>query len=92
MGEYPLHLFLFSLHLFLILRAGIQQDSRHKRRATGGKRASYRKNRKFALGRQAALTKLGETRVRQVRVRGGSLKLRALRLDSGIFSWGSEGI
>jgi len=71
---------------------GIQQDSRHKRRATGGKRASYRKNRKFSLGRQPALTKLGETRVRQIRVRGGSIKLRALRLDSGIFSWGSEGI
>jgi len=30
--------------------------------------------------------------VRQVRVRGGNIKLRALRLDSGIFSWGSEGI
>jgi ribosomal protein eS8 len=89
---------------FLILRAylcivfcpyslkGIQQDSRHKRRATGGKRASYRKHRKFLLGRQAAHTKLGETRVRAVRVRGGNTKLRALRLDSGIFSWGAEGI
>jgi len=71
---------------------GIQQDSRHKRRATGGKRAAYRKHRKFRLGRQPALTKLGETRVRQIRVRGGNIKLRALRLDSGIFSWGSEGI
>lgn len=71
---------------------GIQQDSRHKRRATGGKQTRYRKHRKFLLGRQAAHTKLGETRVRQVRVRGGNTKLRALRLDSGIFSWGSEGI
>jgi len=71
---------------------GIQQDSRHKRRATGGKRATYRKHRKFRLGRQPALTKLGETRVRQIRVRGGGIKLRALRLDSGIFSWGSEGV
>ena len=71
---------------------GIQQDSRHKRRATGGKRATFRKHRKFLLGRQAAKTKLGETRVREVRVRGGSIKLRALRLDAGIFSWGSEGI
>jgi len=71
---------------------GIQQDSRHKRRATGGKQTRYRKHRKFLLGRQAAHTKLGETRVRQVRVRGGNIKLRALRLDSGIFSWGAEGI
>lgn len=30
--------------------------------------------------------------MRQVRVRGGAFKLRALRLDSGIFSWGAEGI
>lgn len=30
--------------------------------------------------------------MRPVRVRGGSTKLRALRLDSGIFSWGAEGI
>jgi small subunit ribosomal protein S8e len=71
---------------------GIQQDSRHKRRATGGKRAAYRKHRKFLLGRQSAHTKLGETRVRTVRTRGGNTKLRALRLDSGIFSWGAEGI
>jgi len=71
---------------------GIQQDSRHKRRATGGKQKRYRKHRKFLLGRQTAHTKLGETRVRQVRVRGGNIKLRALRLDSGIFSWGAEGI
>lgn len=70
---------------------GIQQDSRHKRRATGGKRASYRKHRKFLLGRQSAHTKLGETRVRPVRTRGGNTKLRALRLDSGIFAWGAEG-
>ena len=72
--------------------SGIQQDSRHKRRATGGKRAAYRKHRKFLLGRQAAHTKLGETRVRTVRTRGGNTKLRALRLDSGIFAWGAEGI
>jgi len=71
---------------------GIQLDSRRKRRATGGKRALYRKHRKFLLGRQAAHTKLGDTRVRPIRVRGGNIKLRALRLDSGIFSWGAEGI
>ena len=28
--------------------------------------------------------------VRKVRVRGGNTKFRALRLDAGNFSWGSE--
>ncbi|CAO3687706.1 unnamed protein product [Umbelopsis vinacea] len=69
---------------------GISRDSRHKRSATGAKRAQYRKKRKFELGRQAANTKLGPKRVHEVRVRGGNKKYRALRLDAGNFSWGSE--
>jgi hypothetical protein len=31
-------------------------------------------------------------RVRTVRARGGNIKFRALRLDFGSFSWGSEGM
>ncbi|KII92951.1 hypothetical protein PLICRDRAFT_89444 [Plicaturopsis crispa FD-325 SS-3] len=69
---------------------GISRTSRHKRSATGAQRAHYRKKRKFELGRQAANTKLGAKRVHTVRVRGGNLKFRALRLDSGNFAWGSE--
>merc|ERR1712127_89114 len=38
----------------------------------------------------AAMTKIGERRVHTVRGRGGNLKFRALRLDSGNFSWGTE--
>jgi ribosomal protein S8E len=34
---------------------GISRDSRHKRSATGAKRAFYRKKRKFELGRQGTL-------------------------------------
>jgi small subunit ribosomal protein S8e len=30
--------------------------------------------------------------VRRVRVRGGNVKWRALRLDTGNFSWGSEAV
>lgn len=30
--------------------------------------------------------------MRRIRVRGGNFKLRALRLDTGVFSWPSEGI
>jgi len=72
---------------------GISRDSRHKRSATGAKRAHYRKKRKFELGRQPANTKLaGPKRVHLVRVRGGNYKHRALRLDSGNFSWGSEAL
>merc|ERR1719229_444989 len=36
------------------------------------------------------MTKLGTKRVRVVRCRGGNLKFRALRLDSGNYAWGSE--
>uniref|UniRef100_A0A1I8ART5 40S ribosomal protein S8 n=1 Tax=Steinernema glaseri TaxID=37863 RepID=A0A1I8ART5_9BILA len=70
---------------------GISRDSWHKRRATGGKRAAPHKKRKFELGRPAANTKIGPKRVHTVRCRGGNLKFRALRLDTGNFAWGSEG-
>ena len=36
------------------------------------------------------MTKIGEARIHQVRCRGGNIKHRALRLDSGNFSWGTE--
>ncbi|KAG0077527.1 40S ribosomal protein [Linnemannia elongata] len=68
------------------------RDSRHKRSASGAKRAQYRKKRKFELGRQAANTKLGAKRIHEVRTRGGNRKFRAMRLDAGNFSWGSEAI
>lgn len=69
---------------------GISRSSRHKRSASGAQRAHYRKKRKFELGRQSANTKLGTKRIHTVRVRGGNLKYRALRLESGNFAWGSE--
>merc|ERR1712125_35195 len=50
----------------------------------------HQKKRKFEMGRPAALCKLGSKRVRVVRCRGGNSKFRALRLDSGNYSWGSE--
>nr|KAJ3422120.1 hypothetical protein HK105_001068 [Polyrhizophydium stewartii] len=66
--------------------------SRHKRSHTGAKRAHYRKKRKFELGRQAANTKIGAKRIHVIRVRGGNTKFRALRLDSGNFSWGTQSV
>ena len=69
---------------------GISRSSRHKRSASGAAPIPFRKKRKFELGRQPAMTKLGPKRIHTVRVRGGNLKYRALRLDSGNFAWGSE--
>merc|ERR1711921_71335 len=77
-------------YLYVIM--GISRDHWHKRRATGGKRAQPRKKRKFELGRPAAMTKLGTKRIHTVRTRGGNKKYRALRLDTGNFSWASEAI
>lgn len=71
---------------------GISRDSRHKRSATGAMRAQFRKKRKFEMGRQPANTKIGTKRIHPVRTRGGNQKFRALRLETGNFSWGTEGI
>mmetsp|Transcript_7382 Transcript_7382/g.15987 ORF Transcript_7382/g.15987 Transcript_7382/m.15987 type:complete len:199 (-) Transcript_7382:46-642(-) len=69
---------------------GITREGAHKRRHTGGRRAQFRKKRKFELGRPAAMTKIGEKRIRSVRTMGGNVKFRALRLETGNFSWGTE--
>jgi len=37
-----------------------------------------------------AMTKIGAKRVHFVRGRGGNMKFRAIRLETGNFSWGSE--
>ncbi|KAG6471942.1 hypothetical protein ZIOFF_069395 [Zingiber officinale] len=75
------------------LDCGISRDSMHKRRATGGKKKAWRKKRKYELGRQPANTKLSSNKtVRRIRVRGGNVKWRALRLDTGNYSWGSEAV
>merc|ERR1712153_63390 len=39
---------------------------------------------------QMAMTKIGAHGIHSVRTRGGNLKFRAMRLDTGNFSWGSE--
>jgi ribosomal protein eS8 len=69
---------------------GITRDSLHKRRLTGGKRKIHRKKRKYDLGRQPAATKIGPKRIHLVRCRGGNIKHRALRLETGNFSWATE--
>ncbi|PHT77921.1 40S ribosomal protein S8 [Capsicum annuum] len=47
----------------------------------------------YELGRQPANTKISSNKtVRRIRVRGGNVKWRALRLDTGNYSWGSEAV
>eukprot|EP00747_Dinoflagellata_sp_TGD_P086973 gnl/TRDRNA2_/TRDRNA2_163483_c0_seq27.p1 gnl/TRDRNA2_/TRDRNA2_163483_c0~~gnl/TRDRNA2_/TRDRNA2_163483_c0_seq27.p1 ORF type:complete len:208 (-),score=57.38 gnl/TRDRNA2_/TRDRNA2_163483_c0_seq27:90-713(-) len=69
---------------------GINRDSRHKHRATGGRVNVHQKKRKFEMGRPPAMTKLGQKRVHPVRCRGGNMKYRAMRLQDGTYAWGSE--
>eukprot|EP01083_Nonionella_stella_P090516 252844_1 len=69
---------------------GISRDSRHKRRPTGGRRKIHQKKRKHEIARPSAHTKIGHKLVRDIRTRGGNKKFRALRLETGNFSWGSE--
>eukprot|EP00747_Dinoflagellata_sp_TGD_P086956 gnl/TRDRNA2_/TRDRNA2_163483_c0_seq11.p1 gnl/TRDRNA2_/TRDRNA2_163483_c0~~gnl/TRDRNA2_/TRDRNA2_163483_c0_seq11.p1 ORF type:complete len:208 (-),score=52.33 gnl/TRDRNA2_/TRDRNA2_163483_c0_seq11:100-723(-) len=69
---------------------GINRDSRHKHRATGGRVNVHQKKRKFEMGRPPAMTKLGPKRVHPVRCRGGNMKYRAMRVQDGTYSWGSE--
>lgn len=64
---------------------GIQRSNRHKRTKTGAQRGIFRKKRKFALARPPSNTKISDTRVRKIRVRGGNTKERALKLNSGDF-------
>jgi len=71
---------------------GITRESRHKRRHTGGKRKVHKKKRKYELGRPGAMTKIGGKKIHTVRCMGGNLKFRALRLETGNFSWGTESL
>ena len=72
---------------------GISRDSLHKRRSTGGRKKHWRKGKKYEMGRVPANTKLSSAvAVRRLRVRGGNHKFRALRVDHGNYSWGSEAV
>jgi small subunit ribosomal protein S8e len=73
---------------------GINRDSRHKRRLTGGRMPIHKKKRAFEKARPVSNTKLVNDlpRIRRVRVRGGNYKFRALRLKEGNFNWASEAV
>ncbi|SBT46355.1 40S ribosomal protein S8e, putative [Plasmodium ovale wallikeri] len=71
---------------------GISRDGRHKLRLTGGKKKIHKKKRKYELGRPPSNTKLGTRQVHVVRGRGRNYKYRAIKLDSGSFSWPTFGV
>merc|ERR1712086_461094 len=50
------------------------------------------KKRQFEMGCMPTMTKLGPKKVTEVRSRGGNQKHRALRIDNGVFAWGSESV
>ncbi|KAB0401651.1 hypothetical protein E2I00_018991, partial [Balaenoptera physalus] len=62
----------------------ISRDNWHKSHKTGDKRKPYHRKWKYELERPTANTKIGPCRIHTVH------KYRALRLDVGNFSWGSE--
>eukprot|EP00948_MAST-09A_sp_MAST-9A-sp1_P003348 g3348.t1 len=71
---------------------GINRSGHKKRRETGGRRHISTKKRKHHLARPAAGTKIGSKKIKVIRCMGGNKKFRALRLQEGNFSWGSEAI
>lgn len=65
---------------------GLSGSNRHKRTKTGAKKSKHCKKRKFHLARQPSNTKIGELKIQKVRARGGNIKFRALKVDSGVFT------
>ncbi|KAI5180331.1 small subunit ribosomal protein S8e [Nematocida sp. AWRm80] len=64
---------------------GLTRSGKHKRKNTGGRRTASRIPRLHCVARQPSNTKVGPTKVKHLRVRGGSHKLRAIRLENGSF-------
>ncbi|KAI5191306.1 small subunit ribosomal protein S8e [Nematocida minor] len=65
---------------------GLTRSGKHKRKSTGGKRTAKMTKKQYSIARQASNTKVGPTKVKQLRVRGGTYKMRALRLAGGSFT------
>jgi len=49
---------------------------RSKRKATGAKLRSFRKKKKYEIGREPVETKVGEEKKKKVRIRGGNFKIK----------------
>lgn len=71
---------------------GITRMGDLKHTKSGARQSKWRNKRNFLKGRPSSQTRIGEKRIHPVRVRGGQIKMRALRLDTGTFSWASKGV
>ncbi|MCF7862109.1 30S ribosomal protein S8e [Candidatus Woesearchaeota archaeon] len=56
-------------------------QARSKKKPTGARIRSARKKRHFEAGHEPTLTKIGDRKVKKVRSRGGSGKMRGQRFD-----------
>jgi len=66
---------------------GLTRSGKHKRKNTGGKRATRMIRKLNSIARQPSNTRIGDNVYRKaIRVRGGSHKIRALRLKDGAFT------
>ncbi len=54
-------------------------QGRSLRKISGGRIRKARKKRRYELGREAALTHIGDRRMKMVRVMGGNMKIKLLR-------------
>lgn len=71
---------------------GISRSNAKKRKSTGGKKHQHEKKRKHNSGRPSSNTKIGDRKVKLLRVRGGNIKRRALRLNYGSFTLKSHNV
>ena len=57
-------------------------QSRSKRKPTGGRYHSARGKRRYEMGRLPALTKIGKTKNKQVKTKGGNKKIKLLTSET----------
>ena len=58
----------------------------HKKKATGGRKRSYRMKRRYERGSFSAETTLGEVKKKQIRRRGGTKKIRLASVNQANIS------
>jgi small subunit ribosomal protein S8e len=68
----------------------VQWHTRSARKPTGGKYKPFRKKKKYERGSDYVPVKLGETRRKVIRVRGGNIKVRLLQTNECVLYPGGE--
>lgn len=68
----------------------MKTQSRSKRKPTGGLYHKLRKKKKYELARDQILIKLGKTKKKNIRTRGGGRKVRLLQTDKAVIFPGGK--